>query len=758
MTITLNPKKVPWQPVAVFAVLAVALLSLTWVSTSLQKRGVRRAAETELAAVANLRAVQVASMVGVRLGLGRTLSENAYFAARVQDIVERPERAPSRAEVLETLSTLRKNYPYRAAGIVLPGGRVVLTFPDGERLDASAEIVRAGHEAWQAQKAVLSDFYRDQASGRIGMSLLVPLQTFNGDEPVPVALLRFDLDPAASLFPLLQTWPTPSPTGESLLVRREKEDFIYLSEPRLKSDVALALRLPVGRFRRSGAAAGLGDEGLVEGTDYRGRRVLAFIASVPETDWLLEAKTDLAEIDARSSLKPGLWGLLTLGLILAAGLALTIFWQAQKAASFADERRRWTDALDHQRDFLHVMLDVMPNPAYLVDEEGAFAWCNAGFEKVSNLSKDKIIGKRFADIVPAALAAKDRETDEALRLKPGVQVYEAAMKTWDGSDHELIFIKSTYPRPDGNTGGMIVTLIDITQRKRNEEELQQIKKFSDGIVHTMTEGLVLTDQQGRFSFVNPAAAALLGYAPEDMVDREVVSFVAGNQRDVVARADERRAQGISDRYELIFLHKDGTPRTLLVSGGPRFAGTHYGGTMAVLTDITERKRMEEEIHALSLTDELTRLFNRRGFETLAEHQLKTALRLKKRVFLLFLDVDDLKHINDTFGHKQGDKALAELAGILQKSFRDSDIVARWGGDEFVVMAMETARVDPAALKDRLAERLEFYNSRGGGPRDFRLSASVGIATFDPEYPATTEDLIVQADRAMYLDKRGKKGS
>lgn len=756
MTLSPLPRKVPWQPLAVFAVLAIALVSLTWVSTSVQKRGVRRAAETELAAVARLRSVQVASLAQAWLALGRTLSENTYFGGRARDIIEAPERAQSRAEVLESLSGLRKNYAYRAAGIILPGGKIVLTFPDSETLDASAEIVRSGHEAWQGRKPVLTDFYRDQASGRVGIALLVPLLASKGADLIPVALLRFDLDPAASLYPLLQTWPTPSPTGESLLIRREKEDFVYLSEPRLKKNLAPALRLPVGRFRRSGDAAALGDEGLVEGTDYRGELVLAFITAVPETGWLLEAKTDLAEIDARANLRPGLWGTVTLGLILVAALALTLFWRAQKAASAADERRRWTDALDHQRDFLHVMLDVMPNPAYLIGEDGAFAWCNAGFEKIANLSKDKIIGKRFADIAPAALAAKDRETDEALLRNPGVQVYESAMKTWDGSDHELIFIKSTYPRPDGKTGGLIVSLIDITQRKRNEEELQQIKKFSDGIVQTMTEGLVLTDQQGRFSFVNPAAAALLGYRPEEMVDREVVSFVAGDQRAVVARADERRAKGISDRYELIFLHKDGTPRTLLVSGGPRFAGTHYGGTMAVLTDITERKRMEEEIHALSLTDELTQLFNRRGFETLAEHQLKTASRLKKRVFLLFMDVDGLKSINDTFGHKQGDKALVELAGILQKSFRDSDIVARWGGDEFVLMAMETARIDPVALKDRLAEKLEFYNSRGGGQRDFRLSVSVGVSTFDPEYPSTTEDLVVQADRAMYLDKRAKK--
>ncbi len=755
---TSNLRRFPWQPVIVFILLTVGLLSLSYFYTAQFKNFSRHSKENELATIADLKALQVSSWRRDRLATATNMFESGYFADKVQSLLRKPGSAETLREIRSGLAHLQRNFPkeYPRVAILVPGPKVLFSEPETPPYQPTPEALRLSLEATTSGGVVFGDLHRVPGSERISLLVAIPLLANKGRGKEPAASMILEIDPTVSLFPLIEEWPSTGPTSEVLLIERKGKDFLYLSEPRFQKGVALNLLLPITRFRRPGVETPIGEEGTIEGLDYRKHRVVGVIRSVPDSPWLVEAKADVAEITAGWSRWIGLISVVIIVFVLAAGLSLSLFWRRQKATFDADERDRWERALKNQNDFLRVIIDVMPNAAYLKDTEGRFIVCNAAFEKLLGLSMDKILGKTYEELSSREASGKDRETDRLLFDKPGVQVYEAPLKAWDRLEHHLIFIKSTFARPDGRTGGLICTMIDITQRKRAEEELQQLKKFSDGIVQTMSEGLVLTDSEGRFSFVNPAAAAILGYTPGEMVEREVISFVPKDRHSVVREADERRAKGIADRYELVFLHKDGSRKTILVSGGPRFAGTQYSGTMAVLTDITERKSMEEEIRSLSLTDPLTGLYNRRGFQHLAEQQLKIAARLDKRVFLLYSDVDDLKKINDTFGHKEGDRVLTDVATILKKSFRDSDIVARIGGDEFVVLAMEAARVSPEIFTRRLQEKLELYNSRHEVQGRFRLDLSVGISTYDPELPSPIEDLLGRADGLMYEEKRAKK--
>ena len=162
---------------------------------------------------------------------------------------------------------------------------------------------------------------------------------------------------------------------------------------------------------------------------------------------------------------------------------------------------------------------------------------------------------------------------------------------------------------------------------------------------------------------------------------------------------------------------------------------------------------EEALLALSLTDELTGLYNRRRFFVLAEQYLKVAIRTKKRSLLLFIDMDDLKWINDHYGHNEGDQALIALASILKKTFRESDIIARIGGDEFVVL-LESTDENGEILITRLYENMRDYNAKRS--QDYKLSISVGTAQFDPEYPISIDELLSKADALMYAQKRRKE--
>ena len=162
--------------------------------------------------------------------------------------------------------------------------------------------------------------------------------------------------------------------------------------------------------------------------------------------------------------------------------------------------------------------------------------------------------------------------------------------------------------------------------------------------------------------------------------------------------------------------------------------------------------LERELRHLALTDELTCLYNRRGFFAVATQLLKLAHRKVQTLLLFFCDVDNLKGINDSLGHQAGDLALIRAADALERSFRDADVLARIGGDEFVVMTLEA----PSRVEGVLLRRLERNVRKAGASENrYKLSLSVGVARFDPKRAVSLGELLSQADQAMYEQKRGR---
>lgn len=160
--------------------------------------------------------------------------------------------------------------------------------------------------------------------------------------------------------------------------------------------------------------------------------------------------------------------------------------------------------------------------------------------------------------------------------------------------------------------------------------------------------------------------------------------------------------------------------------------------------------LDRDFHSLALTDDLTSLYNRRAFYTLATQQLRVMRRRGGGLLLFFADVDRLKEINDNYGHREGDLALIRTAEALEATFRSSDILARLSGDEFTVLALEASYQDQAAIVNRLREQLQ--KASAAEPR-YKLSLSIGMARFDPRHGASLADLLSSADRAMYEEKR-----
>jgi len=213
-----------------------------------------------------------------------------------------------------------------------------------------------------------------------------------------------------------------------------------------------------------------------------------------------------------------------------------------------------------------------------------------------------------------------------------------------------------------------------------------------------------------------------------------------NLSSALRAADSEFGQILQEVDEISELLKSDHPDTQTMR-----VATHPAVWAAVKQALLDR-----ELRYLALTDDLTCLFNRRGFFAAATQQIKLAQRNGQSLLLFFCDVDNLKKINDTFGHHEGDLALIRTADALQQSFRDSDIVSRLGGDEFIALASETS----AQTRDIVLRRLEKNLKKSSATESrYPLSLCIGVARFDPKHAITLGDLMVQADKAMYEKKR-----
>ena len=289
-------------------------------------------------------------------------------------------------------------------------------------------------------------------------------------------------------------------------------------------------------------------------------------------------------------------------------------------------------------------------------------------------------------------------------------------------------------------------------RQSAELERAAVVRQMAAVVESSNDAIISQDLDGNVVSWNPAAEKLYGFSYAEARGKPISIIIPHTHMQEFADLWERVLSGSqTSDIETERLTKEGTRVDVSMSVAPiRDATGAVVGISTIARDITEKKKTEE-LRRLALLDELTGLNNRRGFILLAGHQANVAKRDKRPMTLLFIDLDNLKQINDNFGHTEGDRAIADAAMVLKDTFRESDVVARVGGDEFCVLMMSDGPVmDTETPLARLTTNVDLHNARRDRP--YKLSFSVGHADYDPHTPATIEELIQAADEAMYVQK------
>lgn len=266
----------------------------------------------------------------------------------------------------------------------------------------------------------------------------------------------------------------------------------------------------------------------------------------------------------------------------------------------------------------------------------------------------------------------------------------------------------------------------------------------------------------RFDYVSPSSFEVLGWTPEEMMAMEPFGIVCAEDRPmVVAAARHHLTPGVEAPLIAPRLRKkDGTLVWMEVSGRVvRDAATGKATeTIIVMRDMTERKKLEDKLSALALTDSLTELPNRRAFDETLDREWKRTLREGSQISLLLLDLDHFKEFNDQYGHQVGDDCLRAVAGAVRGAVRATDIPARYGGEEIAVIlpSTNTPGATEVAEKVRLAvESLQIVHEANPEGR-YWVTASIGIATALSRQGGAMrmpENLLLAADNALYKSKR-----
>ncbi|HVS81673.1 MAG TPA: diguanylate cyclase [Pyrinomonadaceae bacterium] len=297
----------------------------------------------------------------------------------------------------------------------------------------------------------------------------------------------------------------------------------------------------------------------------------------------------------------------------------------------------------------------------------------------------------------------------------------------------------------------------IAEQQRISKALLETEAHFRNAFDYAAIGMALVSPQGTWLRVNRSLCDLVGYSEEELLRSDFQSITHADDVGSDLANLYRLIQGETPtcQVEKRYVHKTGqivwAMNSVSLVHDSEDNPAHF---IFQIQDISERKRAESALHSLSLVDELTGLYNRRGFLAVTEQYLDSFQRSDNSLVVLYADLDGLKGINDSLGHLEGDRALVRTAEILKEAFRSSDIIARLGGDEFVLLASVRQDESADSLTERLQQKIDLTNAQRNRPYD--LSISIGVTHFDPDEACTIEELMARADSVMYEEKRRKR--
>jgi PAS domain S-box-containing protein len=461
--------KFPWYLILIFLVLTIGILTTGYLYYKSQESFIKKEKQQELSAIVALKIDQIISWRQERIDYANALMDDPFLAIRVRDFLKGRGKPALRAQILERLTSLA-SYQYQGLALIDPQGNVRLSVPASKQ-ELTPYLKSLASQAMQAQKVVFSDLYRAEDS-KVMLSVFTPLLAIQGNTKVIIGVILMKIEPYQFLYPLIKSWPTPSLTGETELIRREGDEVVFLNELRHRKNIPLNLRFPLNAPNLVAAQIARGKRGIIDGLDYRGVPVLAAVGLIPDSNWFLVAKIDADEIYAPLKKRIREVIVLLFTLIVSAGITVAYFWRNQQIRFYRRqyEGERERRALAQRYEYLTMFANdiiLVANQSLKIVEANNKAVASYGYQR------DELLGSHLIDLYPPGSEQVINNFMRHVEEKSGL-IFDATQLRKDGTTFP-VEVSLRLLEVEGEK--LFLEIIrDITERKRTEEVLKESEK------------------------------------------------------------------------------------------------------------------------------------------------------------------------------------------------------------------------------------------------------------------------------------------
>jgi two-component system, cell cycle sensor histidine kinase and response regulator CckA len=568
----------------------------------------RKHAYEDLNAIAGMKTDQIIRWRKERIAETRFNAQAPFLRTVTAQWLKNPDQADLKKALLSRLQLIKEFHEDQNVILVGPDGRILVSL-DPHLVYLEAQTSQLLAKTIHTREAVFGDFFRCPVCRQVHLDVAAPIPDPSGN---PLAVLILRIDPEKFLYPLIQNWPTSSKSAETLLVRRQGPEVLFLNKLRHRTDPALSIRVPLSRLENPAVQATRGKIGLFEGNDYRDVPVIADIHPIADSPWFIVAKVDRKEILYEVVAHAWFITFLTLILILLCGVSLAFFYKHKGKRTFQalyEAEHEKAEILEEARVTLYSIGDAV----ITTEPDGRIRQMNPVAEKLTGWKEPEAVGKPldavFRIINESSRAPVENPVDRVLNEGLIIKLANhTVLISREGREYPIADSGAPIRNNPGEITGVVLVFRDRTEERRAqkalEEEIEKTKKAEralkiseekfrlifehslDGIFFTLVDGSVLA--------ANPAACALLGRSEGEICN--------GGRDLVVDTSDPRLASSIRIREEtgtfqgeLNYKRKDGTTFPVELTAGRFSLSTGEERAYVICRDITDRKRAEADL-------------------------------------------------------------------------------------------------------------------------------------------------------------------